>query len=182
MDVLVEIRRSIPVSRGFRGIPALDTESARPKVTVADGGTVVIGGIIISSQRTDIQQVPLVGQLGRSLGTCLSAQRDHKVAGTDVLPDSADHSGNNSGIYFQLRTETRRLWSPRFIYEDCFEPTTQKPGRQFSDVKGRRAGNYQSSQLVYLTVNGRLWHPDRVRKGFYFRHRWPLSWCKAGGK
>jgi len=32
-------------------------------VTVADGGTVVIGGINISSQRTDIQQVPLVGSL-----------------------------------------------------------------------------------------------------------------------
>jgi len=30
---------------------------------VADGGTVVIGGVIISSQRTDIQQVPLVGSL-----------------------------------------------------------------------------------------------------------------------
>jgi type IV pilus assembly protein PilQ len=63
MDVLVEntqIDAGIP---RVSGIPALDTESAETKVTVADGGTVVIGGIIISSQRTDIQQVPLVGSL-----------------------------------------------------------------------------------------------------------------------
>src|SRR6266404_296673 len=63
MDVLVEntqIDNGIP---RVSGIPALNTESAETKVTVADGGTVVIGGIIISSQRTDIQQVPLVGSL-----------------------------------------------------------------------------------------------------------------------
>ena len=63
MDVLVEntqIDAGIP---RVQGIPALNTESAETKVTVADGGTVVIGGIIISAQRTDIQQVPLVGSL-----------------------------------------------------------------------------------------------------------------------
>jgi type IV pilus assembly protein PilQ len=63
MDVLVEntqIDTGIP---RVQGIPALDTEAAETKVTVADGGTVVIGGIIISTQRVDIQQVPLVGSL-----------------------------------------------------------------------------------------------------------------------
>src|SRR5216684_5770306 len=63
MDVLVEntqIDTGIP---RVSGIPALDTEAAETKVTVADGGTVVIGGIIVSSQRTDISQVPLVGSL-----------------------------------------------------------------------------------------------------------------------
>ena len=63
MDVLVEntqIDTGIP---RVQGIPALDTEAAETKVTVADGGTVVIGGIIISSQRVDIQEVPLVGSL-----------------------------------------------------------------------------------------------------------------------
>jgi type IV pilus assembly protein PilQ len=63
MDVLVEntqIDNGIP---RVQGIPALNTQSAETKVTVADGGTVVIGGVIISSQRTDIQQVPLVGSL-----------------------------------------------------------------------------------------------------------------------
>src|SRR2546426_913849 len=63
MDVLVEntqIDTGIP---RVSGIPALDTESAETKVTVADGGTVVIRGIIVSTQRTDIPQVPLVGSL-----------------------------------------------------------------------------------------------------------------------
>src|SRR5438132_14250633 len=63
MDVLVEntqIDTGIP---RVSGIPALNTEAAETKVTVADGGTVVIGGIIVSTQRTDISQVPLVGSL-----------------------------------------------------------------------------------------------------------------------
>ena len=63
MDVLVEntqIDAGIP---RVSGIPALDTESAETKVTVSDGGTVVIGGIIVSVQRNDIQQVPVVGSL-----------------------------------------------------------------------------------------------------------------------
>ena len=63
MDVLVEntqIDSGIP---RVQGIPALNTQSAETKVTVADGGTVVIGGIIVSQQRVDISQVPLVGSL-----------------------------------------------------------------------------------------------------------------------
>jgi type IV pilus assembly protein PilQ len=63
MDVLVEntqIDTGIP---RVQGIPALNTQSAETKVTVADGGTVVIGGIIVSQQRVDISQVPLVGSL-----------------------------------------------------------------------------------------------------------------------
>ena len=63
MDVLVEntqIDTGIP---RVQGIPALDTQSAETKVLVPDGGTVVIGGIIVSNQRTDISQVPLVGSL-----------------------------------------------------------------------------------------------------------------------
>ena len=63
MDVLVEntqIDAGIP---RVQGVPALDTQAAETKVTVADGGTVVIGGIIISSQRVDISQVPLAGSL-----------------------------------------------------------------------------------------------------------------------
>jgi type IV pilus assembly protein PilQ len=63
MDVLVEntqIDTGIP---RVQGIPALNTQSAETKVTVADGGTVVIGGIIITSQRVDITEVPLIGSL-----------------------------------------------------------------------------------------------------------------------
>ncbi|MGC2332251.1 MAG: type IV pilus secretin PilQ, partial [Candidatus Acidiferrales bacterium] len=63
MDVTVEndqIDQSIP---RVEGIPAIDTQSAETKVTVNDGATVVIGGIIVTTQRTDIQQVPLFGSV-----------------------------------------------------------------------------------------------------------------------
>jgi type IV pilus assembly protein PilQ len=63
MDVLVEntqIDSGIP---RVQGIPALNTQSAETKVTVADGGTVVIGGIIITNQRVDITEVPIVGSI-----------------------------------------------------------------------------------------------------------------------
>ncbi len=63
MDILVEntqIDNGIP---RVLGIPALNTQAAETKVTVADGGTVVVGGIIVSQQRVDITEVPLVGSL-----------------------------------------------------------------------------------------------------------------------
>jgi type IV pilus assembly protein PilQ len=63
MDVLVEntqIDNGIP---RVQGIPALDTQSAETKVLVADGGTVVIGGIIVTQQQTQINEVPFVGSL-----------------------------------------------------------------------------------------------------------------------
>lgn len=63
MDILVEntaIDEGIP---RIQNIPALTTQSAETKVLIGDGGTVVVGGIIISSQRTDIAQVPLLGSI-----------------------------------------------------------------------------------------------------------------------
>ena len=63
MEVLVENTAVDPGIDRIQGIPALATQSAETKVLIADGGTVVIGGVIISSQRTDVQQVPLVGSI-----------------------------------------------------------------------------------------------------------------------
>jgi len=63
MDVLVEntqIDNGIP---RVQGVPALDTQAAETKVLVADGGTVVIGGIIVTQQQVSINQVPIVGSL-----------------------------------------------------------------------------------------------------------------------
>jgi type IV pilus assembly protein PilQ len=63
MDVNVEndqIDGSIP---RVQGIPAIDTQEAETKVTVNDGATVVIGGIIVTQQTTDVQQVPFVGSV-----------------------------------------------------------------------------------------------------------------------
>jgi len=63
MDVLVEntqIDNGIPL---VNGIPALDTQSAQTKVMVGDGGTIVIGGVMVSQQQTNIFQVPLFGNI-----------------------------------------------------------------------------------------------------------------------
>jgi type IV pilus secretin PilQ/predicted competence protein len=63
MDVVVEntqIDNGIPL---VNGIPALDTQSAKTKVLVGDGGTVVIGGVMVSQQQTNIFQVPLLGSV-----------------------------------------------------------------------------------------------------------------------
>lgn len=63
MDVLVENTQIDNGIARVQGIPALDTQSAETKVLVADGGTVVIGGIIVTQQQTTITQTPLVGSL-----------------------------------------------------------------------------------------------------------------------
>jgi type IV pilus assembly protein PilQ len=47
----------------IQGTPALDTQSAETKVLINDGGTVVIGGVVISNQTTSIDQVPLLGSI-----------------------------------------------------------------------------------------------------------------------
>jgi len=63
MDVTVtndQIDQAIP---RVQGIPAIDTQAAETKVLVNDGGTVVIGGIIVTNQQTSVDQVPLFGSL-----------------------------------------------------------------------------------------------------------------------
>jgi type IV pilus assembly protein PilQ len=45
------------------GIPALDTQAATTKVLIRDGGTVVVGGVIVSSQQNNVNQVPLIGSI-----------------------------------------------------------------------------------------------------------------------
>jgi type IV pilus assembly protein PilQ len=63
MDVLVEntqIDNGIP---RVNGVPALDTQSAESKVTVADGSTIVVGGVIITQTQVSITEVPILGTL-----------------------------------------------------------------------------------------------------------------------
>ncbi len=63
MDVIVEntqIDQGIP---RIQGVPALDTQSAESKITVADGATIVVGGVIITSSQVNITQVPILGSL-----------------------------------------------------------------------------------------------------------------------
>jgi type IV pilus assembly protein PilQ len=63
MEVMVEntqVDSGIPL---VNGIPALSTQSAKTKVLVGDGGTVVMGGVMVSEQQTTINQVPLLGNV-----------------------------------------------------------------------------------------------------------------------
>jgi type IV pilus assembly protein PilQ len=63
MDVLVEntqIDNGIP---RIQGVPALDTEAAESKITVADGATIVVGGVITTQSQVNITQVPILGSL-----------------------------------------------------------------------------------------------------------------------
>jgi type IV pilus assembly protein PilQ len=63
MDVLVENTTIDPGIPRIQGVPALDTQSEETKILVADGGTVVVGGIIVSSQNVTTTEVPLLGSL-----------------------------------------------------------------------------------------------------------------------
>jgi type IV pilus assembly protein PilQ len=63
LDITVEntqIDSGIPL---IQGTPALDTQSTQTKVLINDGGTVVIGGVVITKQTTSVDQVPLLGSV-----------------------------------------------------------------------------------------------------------------------
>ena len=51
LDVTSRIPRST-TAYAVNGIPTLDTQSAQTKVLIEDGGTVVIGGVMVSQQNT----------------------------------------------------------------------------------------------------------------------------------
>ncbi len=63
LTVHVENTQIDPSIPRIQGIPALDTQAQDTKVLVNDGQTVMIGGIIISNQQTNIDEVPFVGSL-----------------------------------------------------------------------------------------------------------------------
>jgi len=54
-----QIDNSISVA----GQPGLDTQSTETKVLINDGGTVVVGGVVINNQTTTVDQVPLLGSM-----------------------------------------------------------------------------------------------------------------------
>jgi type IV pilus assembly protein PilQ len=63
LDITVEntqIDQGIP---RIQGTPALNTQSTQTKVLINDGGTVVIGGVVVSNQTTSVEQVPLLGSV-----------------------------------------------------------------------------------------------------------------------
>jgi type IV pilus secretin PilQ/predicted competence protein len=63
MDVTVENDQIDSAIPAIEGIPAISTQSAQTRITVKDGATVVIGGIMVSNQSTSVSQVPVLGSL-----------------------------------------------------------------------------------------------------------------------
>jgi type IV pilus secretin PilQ/predicted competence protein len=62
IDMRVE-NSSADFARQVQGIPSLNTQETNTTVLVSDGGTVVIGGVFVSQDRTTINQVPLIGSI-----------------------------------------------------------------------------------------------------------------------
>ena len=62
LDVTVENTQA-DFSNEVNGLPTLNTQSAQTKVLIEDGGTVVIGGVMVTQQNTTVQQVPLLGSV-----------------------------------------------------------------------------------------------------------------------
>jgi len=63
LDVTLENTQIDQGIARIQGTPALDTQSTETKVLINDGGTVVIGGVVISNQNTSVDQVPLLGSM-----------------------------------------------------------------------------------------------------------------------
>jgi type IV pilus assembly protein PilQ len=62
LDVTVENTQA-DFSSEVNGLPTLNTQSAQTKVLIEDGGTVVIGGVMVTQQNTTVQEVPLLGSV-----------------------------------------------------------------------------------------------------------------------
>jgi type IV pilus assembly protein PilQ len=62
LDITIE-NTQIDKAITVQSEPGLDTQSTQTKVIVNDGGTVVIGGVVINNQSTTIDQVPLLGNV-----------------------------------------------------------------------------------------------------------------------
>ncbi len=112
MDVLVEntqIDQGIP---RVQGIPALDTQSAQTKVLVPDGGTVVIGGIIVNTQNTNISADSPRWQLAADRKPLQTDNRFDPSAGVAVLPDPQNYS------WVTRAENSRNVWVNRFSKRD----------------------------------------------------------------
>lgn len=60
MDVSVN---NDTVGTVFQGVPSIDTKSVKTQVLIENGGTVVIGGIYVQTDREDISKVPFLGDV-----------------------------------------------------------------------------------------------------------------------
>jgi type IV pilus secretin PilQ/predicted competence protein len=64
INLNVNVENSSPdFSRQVAGIPTINTQETRTTVLVDNGGTVVIGGVLIDNEQVNIRQVPGVGSI-----------------------------------------------------------------------------------------------------------------------
>jgi type IV pilus assembly protein PilQ len=64
INLNVNVENSSPdFSRQVSGIPTINTQETRTTVLVNNGGTVVIGGVLIDNEQVNIRQVPGVGSI-----------------------------------------------------------------------------------------------------------------------
>lgn len=64
ISMVVNVENSTPdFSRQVQGVPTVNTQETRTTVLVDDGGTVVIGGVLVDNEQTNLRQVPGVGNL-----------------------------------------------------------------------------------------------------------------------
>ena len=63
LNVAIENTAIDPGIDRIDGKPALSTQSTTTQVLIPDGGTVVIGGVMVTNNSTNIKQVPLLGSI-----------------------------------------------------------------------------------------------------------------------
>ncbi|MGH9776887.1 MAG: type IV pilus secretin PilQ [Candidatus Acidiferrales bacterium] len=63
LDINIENTSIDPGIARINGIPALATQATTTQVLIADGGTVVVGGVMVTNNSTNVAQVPLLGSI-----------------------------------------------------------------------------------------------------------------------
>jgi type IV pilus secretin PilQ/predicted competence protein len=64
ISMVVNVENSTPdFSRQVQGVPTVNTQETRTTVLVDNGGTVVIGGVLVDNEQTNLRQVPGVGNI-----------------------------------------------------------------------------------------------------------------------
>ena len=90
MDVTVENDQVDTTIPRVQGIPAIITQAVETKVTVDDGATVVIGGIIVTNQQTDIATGAAFRERSGNWQSVQTHDSQLNVSGTALLPYAAD--------------------------------------------------------------------------------------------
>jgi len=63
LDINIENTAIDPGIARINGIPALATQATTTQVLIGDGGTVVVGGVMVTNNSTNVSQVPLLGSI-----------------------------------------------------------------------------------------------------------------------